>query len=1133
MSGLNHKIRIRSTYTRSINLQRDSNNLNLISAYLPTSRAIQALEQISEGLTQDAKDRSLALIGPYGSGKSAFALFLSALLASEQDSAHQAAIVTLKSSACHILPHFQRFLAGNRGFLRVSINGIPASLVRQLLLALAVAVEQHSLNKKLSKKLYAAAQADTPMDCVLTLIGDIQTAWAKAGGSGVLIEIDELGKFLEYESFHPQQREMHLLQLLAEYAQQSHAAPLHLVVILHQAFEYYTNRLGKHLREEWQKVQGRFSTIAFLEPAEQALRVVSAAFENSCVLSSTTKTNINVWAKKLAVEGALAYGMDETYARTLFERCYPLHPLTLLILPVLCQKVAQNERTLFSYLSSKEPFGFLQRLEQISLNDWIAPWELYDYFILNQAGGFSDPLTYHRWMEVVAALERFDAGPDDAAVHLLKTIGLLNLIGGQRGLKASPVLLQQLFGVEINKLISQLESVSIIHFRNYSQEYRVWQGSDFDMNDSLQQTVAEYDNLPLAETLNKLAPLKPIVARRASIISGSLRCFIPHFTDRNFSRSADVSKTELRLWFYLAEENEKDFCPKGTPKHDVVAICHFTERLREAIIHAMALKELPKRYAILHQDPIALHEYHVWLVNAENETKQLFRSLLDKPEALRWYWGGKEQPIKSRYDLQQRLSKWVQNHCYPQTPLIRNELINWDHPSVNANTARKRLFIAMLTAADQPNLGIEKTPAEMSLYFSLLKTSRLHRQENGRWGFYLPDKDDDPCALQPLWKAISKQLGTGGERQVPVSEIYELLRRHPYGVKLGVLPVLLVAYLLIYRREVAFYQEGIFCEDLAMEKIEMLCRRPELFALERFDLGGLRGDLFDRYISSVVGKVQEDATLLDIVRPLMRFISNLPQYSMQCKGLSREAERVRKTFLHAKSPGTLLFDTLPKACGMPSGLFVDGDIAVIESFIQRLVQVLRELKGAYGILLLHWQRALNQALLDEKIPDLCLFRQALAKRYHGLDRYTPDRMGLAALIRRLCDTGYESDQAWLESTATLLGRMPPQKWGEENRLQAELRLNECGEQVRDLEKLRMAVPDESSIQGTLLVKMVDAEQGEISKVIQLSSTQRASAMENADKIVQSLVGLGELEKLAVVAALFEKMSKGYGNGHKL
>jgi hypothetical protein len=109
---------------------------------------------------------------------------------------------------------------------------------------------------------------------------------------------------------------------------------------------------------------------------------------------------------------------------------------------------------------------------------------------------------------------------------------------------------------------------------------------------------------------------------------------------------------------------------------------------------------------------------------------------------------------------------------------------------------------------------------------------------------------------------------------------------------------------------------------------------------------------------------------------------------------------------------------------------------------------------------------------------------------------------------------------------TLLSRVPPEKWREENRLQAELRLHEMAEKLRELERMRLAVPGRlNSPNGTLLVKMVDAERGEFSRVMQVSSAQRAVAVTNADKVAKSLVGLDEAAQLAVVAILLERLSK--------
>jgi hypothetical protein len=193
------------------------------------------------------------------------------------------------------------------------------------------------------------------------LLKKLQQAVSHKSGKGLLIVIDELGKFLEYEARHSGANDIFLLQELAELAYQDSDANILLVVLMHQAFEQYAKGLSTALKNEWSKVQGRFESIPFLESAEQTLRVVAAAFRNR--LTPAQQRDINRQTTDiisvLAQQNALLPGLSAEPASEILSQCYPLHPLAALILPTLCQKVAQNERTLFSYLGSQEYFGFL------------------------------------------------------------------------------------------------------------------------------------------------------------------------------------------------------------------------------------------------------------------------------------------------------------------------------------------------------------------------------------------------------------------------------------------------------------------------------------------------------------------------------------------------------------------------------------------------------------------------------------------------------------------------------------------------------------------------------------------------------------------------------------------------------
>jgi hypothetical protein len=433
-------IHINSNYTRSINIERDAGAVSVIKNYIPTSRALQTLSRIEESFCTENILRSWALVGPYGSGKSAFAVFLSHLLGHKNNPTTQKALEILCDADAELSIKFYNEIKASKGFLNVLLTGTPESLSKRFIKILHEAAENYWQNKSgrtpaIVGKLHSASnKGKVSINEIMELLSELQRAVFKSKGKGILIVFDELGKFLEYEARHYGANDIYLLQALAEHAYSGRDANLYIVVLMHQGFEQYARGLGENLRNEWAKVQGRYENIPFLESSEQILRIVGKAIEHDFTdkQKNALKKKCLAMAKVLADQKALPHAMAEEEAADLFVNCYPLHPVAGLALPVLCQKVAQNERTLFSYLGSKEPHGFKDSIRALEIvGDFINPWEIYDYFIVNQPAVLHDPLTHRRWAEVVTAIERLgDAPPEE--IQLLKTIGLLNIIGVKR-----------------------------------------------------------------------------------------------------------------------------------------------------------------------------------------------------------------------------------------------------------------------------------------------------------------------------------------------------------------------------------------------------------------------------------------------------------------------------------------------------------------------------------------------------------------------------------------------------------------------------------------------------------------------------------------------------------------------------
>ena len=237
--------------------------------------------------------------------------------------------------------------------------------------------------------------------------------------------IDELGKFLEYAAQHPAQGDVFVLQTLAEFATRSDQTPLLLLTVLHQAFEQYANKLAKSQQEEWAKIQGRFEDIAFVEPTEQVLRLVGSAIEK------TSESEESKLSPPIEFDLKPNQLTDDEFSE-LMRNCLPLHPTVALVIDSIFRRFAQNERSLFAFLSSSEPYGLQDFLIGQHYNKGVLPMfsiaNLYDYLNINMGHRLYASRNGKMWAEIESAISRL-ADPSAMEVKLIKTIGVLSIVG--------------------------------------------------------------------------------------------------------------------------------------------------------------------------------------------------------------------------------------------------------------------------------------------------------------------------------------------------------------------------------------------------------------------------------------------------------------------------------------------------------------------------------------------------------------------------------------------------------------------------------------------------------------------------------------------------------------------------------
>ena len=92
---LSDVVTVSDRFAKSANVERDISQ-GVFDSYRLTSRGADVLTQIAAGMQDASAGRAYSITGPYGTGKSSFAVFLAALLAEGTSSLYEAALEKLR-----------------------------------------------------------------------------------------------------------------------------------------------------------------------------------------------------------------------------------------------------------------------------------------------------------------------------------------------------------------------------------------------------------------------------------------------------------------------------------------------------------------------------------------------------------------------------------------------------------------------------------------------------------------------------------------------------------------------------------------------------------------------------------------------------------------------------------------------------------------------------------------------------------------------------------------------------------------------------------------------------------------------------------------------------------------------------
>lgn len=1149
-------VEVRGRFHRSVHVARDWAN-GLEGEYFATPALLGLAEQIADELGRDAGTRAWTVTGPYGAGKSAFALFLARALASERPSGEAARALR------------GRCLGDRPPLLPLLIQAERAPLAPAIVEAVAGAK-----GLRLGRRVKSAlARPSGSVDLL------VEAAARSVGGLALIV--DELGKYLEYAAANPAE-DVFLLQQLAEAAARS-KKPLLFVSVLHSGFGDYVSAGDPARRAEWQKVQGRFRDVPFALPEDELLELVGHALTR--IWPGDVERAYQDRLTRLLRTPALADSVERRGSRAAVAGCLPLHPVTALLMwPLFRSKVAQNERSLFAFLSSHEPHGFQEflRREPVSAGGaalYRLP-ELYDYVVsaLGMAAATGEDARY--WGLIAHALERVPASAPPVADRLVKCIGLLSLYGAGIGVRPDRELLcaalDNADAAEVEAALEVLERESIVLWRRHRRCYGLWEGSDLDLDAAFERAVAQLGREPLYRRLQRVAQPRPLVARGHYVRTGTLRFFEPRIAAPTPRACEEALNQQTRadgvLLFLvddgadLAERHGQDGTDDRAERASELSELLGREQASSALAQrSMAepvsaagngrpvLMALPRRSFELGG---ALDELEAWRWVRENvgelagdavaraevaarETAArrrfddvvgrafgLPRHVLD-PSASRWFFGGVEiENLERPRDLQERLSA-ICERAYSQAPPLHNELLNRHNLSSSAARARRELITRIFTHGGRERLGIEGFPPEYSMYCSLLEAAGFHRGSRRRGvGIYNPSTE----SWKPLWGEIRRFVATSRSAPRPLSDLIETLEAPPFGLRLGPIPVLIAVLLRLQGPRLALYEDDLFVPRVEIETLERLVRRPETFAIRSFDLAARERRVVEELAALGGGAASGAgpagaAGLLAVVRDLVQLASRLSPYARRTRRLSTRAQAVRELLLEARDPRDLLLRELPETLGVE----LDGVVGGPVEFARRLGGAVRQLEGAQRTLLRQVERSVRDELgFEERGKAL---RSILRDRARPLLAYCPaGRLDLFLAAAARAEDGKLDE--WRSSLALAIADgLPPEHWNDEMAESLGPRLRALCLELDEVEQVARVAGAASGVPvGSLRVRVPEQGETRIAFACRPSEREGVERLVKAWRDVAAIAGHSSDVQAQALALLARELDSDVGGG---
>ena len=1003
---MTNMITVAPGFQYSINIGYDLWNDDKLSRFIPTKSAFKLLEEILLSTNPSSSDRARVLIGAYGKGKSHIVLMILSILMKRELKLFEKMMPKIRENP-RLNQLVQNYYGSNNMILPVVIAGSSTSLTQAFLFSLQRTLSEHNLLDVMPETNYRAAinvikrwekefpetyskftdAVNQPVQLlihrleeydfaayqtfervypsltagsvfnpflgfdVVELYESVAKGLKAKGYTGIYVVYDEFSKYLETNIIDASVSDTKMLQDFAEKCARSGELQLHLMLISHKEISNYIDKLPKEKVDGWRGVSERFRHLHMNNSFAQTYEIISSVISHREPLwgKFCTKHSLEFDSLFARYRRHQMFSDAQNEVDMAIKGCFPLHPVSTFILPRLSERVAQSERTLFTFLSAEGTATLSAFLAQYDDSfKLVTPDLIFDYFEQLFKKEVYAGAIHDTYVLTSSILHQLIAGSLESKI--VKTISLIYIL--EQFERLSPTK-EQIVGIysstydvdDIENAIRKLiEQEFVIYIKRSNDYLRLKQTSGVDIKQKIRDLMEANSGRIIPRDVLNLTNFNDYMYPSRY---NDTREMVRYFAFR-FIASSEI--TENVNWEVKSENIDADGVIYGIiPEcEDEIGrlsdIVMDTSRGNERYIfvlpkHFSEVNDIVREYAAVMQlrdkaadDPVLFDEYEVVF----EDLQEVIRGFIDAythPEGCRstYIHNGQLLSIHRRSALTELMSQ-ICDEVYSLTPVISNESVNRKEITNIALTSRNKIISALLRAELEPNLGLAGTGQDVSIMRSTLLRTGVWSEIGGIPQINL--RPNDPNMRNMLATIEDFVLNAKQRGQVCFGELYERLLSPKYhiGMRKGLIPIYIAAVLHAYRQQTVINDRTGSVQTTA-DVLVQINVDPYSYSLEYLEWDPEKehyvsrlAEAFERYVV----KQEKSGNSYDYVANAMRrWFMALPKFAKESKShptgekiLRRQLDML-KLLRQPISSTDLLFKKLPESFDYHDGFTAD------------------------------------------------------------------------------------------------------------------------------------------------------------------------------------------------------------------